>query len=302
MKIDFHGNLLPYPLAAMRGRLLLAGLSRKAAEDMLHQLTSHDAVLKEHLSLGDLATETRKLVPHLFLENYDLLTRYESLRRSTSDVPPIILAVEGASATGKSMLALDFIVNLSITRIISTDTVRQVLRGIHTPEDHPELYCHTYQAHKYRQAGSQKLDPIVRGYLAQCELVGPAILTSVERLIQEGTEALVEGVHILPGSLQGLSPSIVEILIHPDEATHRSMFIAKHGTAGLKTVSSDADVRESEFEATRLIQEHMAHLAKKNSIPVVALEDYEQASEEIRRILLDAISHILNDISGGEMG
>jgi 2-phosphoglycerate kinase len=198
------------------------------------------------------------------------------------------------------MLTLDFIVYLSITRIISTDTIRQILRGIHSKEEHPELHCHTYQAHKHRQVGPEELNPMIRGYLAQCALIGPAIRDAVERLVQEGAEGLVEGVHILPGSLHDISPGVLEILIHPEEAIHRTMFLAKHSTSGLKTVSSDTEVRENEFRAARQIQDHMVQLAKESGIKKVILADYEQASEELRFILLDKIRDLVKSTSGGK--
>jgi 2-phosphoglycerate kinase len=301
MKVNFHGSPLPYPLVVIRGRLLLAGISHTETEDILQQLTSDYAASKT-ISLDELSIKIRGLVPEPYLADYDILCKYEVLRRTTSDIPPLVISIEGASATGKSMLALDIIANLSITRIISTDTVRQVLRGIHSPEEHPEIYCHTYQAHMYRQAGPEGLHPVVRGYLAQCELIEPATRAAVEKLVQEGAEGLVEGVHILPGSLQELSQGVIEILIHPEEEIHRTMFLAKYSTAGLKTVSADSKVREHEFDATRQIQEHMMQLAENSSIQIVTLADYEQTSEEIRHILLDKIKHLLKNASGGSIG
>ncbi|MFW9889019.1 MAG: hypothetical protein ACFFER_12605, partial [Candidatus Thorarchaeota archaeon] len=137
------------------------------------------------------------------------------------------------------------------------------------------------------------------GYLAQCELIEPAIRDAAVRLVQEGAEGLIEGVHILPGTLQSISPGVLEILIHPEEQTHRTMFLAKHNTSGLKTVSPDAEVRENEFRAARQIQEHMVQLAKECGIRRVILSDYEQASEEIRFILLDKIRELVEDKGGG---
>ncbi len=300
MKIDYHGNPIPFPLAAIRGRLLTTGLSRAYTEEILLKLASQGAESEKSISVEKLEKNARDLVPEAFLADYDLLSKYEALRRTTTDVPPLVLILEGASATGKSMLALDFIAHLSITRIISTDTVRQVLRGIHSPEEHPELYCHTYQAYKHRQAGPEGLNPIIRGYLAQCELMEPAIRAAVENLVREGAEGLVEGVHILPGSLQDLSPGILEILIHPEETAHRIMFLTKYSASGLKTVSADGEIRENEFLATRQIQDHMAHIAKKNSVETVTLMDYEQASEEIRFIILNKIRHLVRHTSGGK--
>jgi len=299
MKIDYHGDPLPFPLAVIRGKLLTAGLSPGDTDDILLKIASQIAASESSITIETLASIAREHVPDSFIADYDLLTEYETLRRTTSDTPPLVLVFEGASATGKSMLALDFIVYLSITRIISTDTVRQVLRGVHSEEEHPELHCHTYQAHKYRQVGPEELNPMIRGYLAQCELIEPAIRDAVERLVREGAEGLVEGVHILPGSLRGIGPGVLEILIHPEEPTHRTMFLAKHSTSGLKSVSSDEEVREKEFLAARQIQEYMTQIAKESGTKKVILSDYEQASEEIRFILLDKIRELVRHKSGG---
>ncbi|MFW9888885.1 MAG: hypothetical protein ACFFER_11925, partial [Candidatus Thorarchaeota archaeon] len=157
MKIEYHGDSLPFPLAALRGKLLTAGLSFGDTDDILLKLASKIAASELDISMETLASMAREHVPESYLADYDLITEYEALRRTTRNIPPLVLVLEGASATGKSMLALDFIVFLSITRIISTDTVRQVLRGIHSKEKHPELHCHTYQAHKYRQVGPEDL-------------------------------------------------------------------------------------------------------------------------------------------------
>ena len=300
MKIEYHGDSLPFPLATLRGKLLTAGLSYGDTDDILLKLASKIAASESGISMETLASIAREHVPESYLPDYDLITEYEALRRTTREIPPLVLVLEGASATGKSMLSLDFIVFLSITRIISTDTVRQVLRCIYSKEEHPELHCHTYQAHEYREARHEELDPMIRGYLAQCELIEPTIRDAVDRMVQEGAEGLVEGVHILPGSLQGISPGVLEILVHPEEQTHRTMFLAKHSTSGLKTVSSDAEVRENEFLAARQIQEYMVQLAKECGVRRVILSDYEQASEEIRFIILDKIRELVDDKGRGD--
>ncbi len=79
------------------------------------------------------------------------------------------------------------------------------------------------------------------------------------------------------------------------------MFMAKFKAAGLKTVSDDADVRNVEFKATRLIQEYMMHQAEENSVPIVKLKDYDQAFEEIRVVLLDKIGSMLSGEPGGRV-
>ncbi|MFW9800707.1 MAG: hypothetical protein ACFFD9_09740, partial [Candidatus Thorarchaeota archaeon] len=218
MRMKHSGKTIPYPTTALKGRLRLAGLSRLDAESVVAELRSQFSDDDEIPTYHDIITACRELVrlkDTTLLDDFDLLEQYNSLRRRGTDTQPLVLALEGASATGKSMLALDLIVNLAVTRIISTDTIRQVIRAGHSPDEHPELYTHTYQAHIHRQAGPEDLHPVVRGYIAQCEHIMPAVNQAVERVLREGAEAIVEGVHITPGSLQGLGAGVVEVLINP---------------------------------------------------------------------------------------
>lgn len=298
MKIDFDGNQIPYPLAVLRGRLHLAGVSRPMTESIFQDLNERQFDSSRLPIEEELISHIRDKIPKELVANFDILTEYDRLRRTSLDTPPVVIVLEGASASGKSMLALDVISLLSATRIISTDTIRQILRGLHSEEEHPELFCHTYQAYKCRQSGPRELDPILRGFHAQCELMESAIRSTIQRVLDEGTEAIVEGVHILPGSLQILGPSVIEILINPDSASHHAMFLAKHSTSGLKTVSADAIIRDTEYRAARMIQEYMVELAKSSNIKVISLTDFKEAGALIRTIIFDAIKELVKSGSG----
>ncbi|MHA2379092.1 MAG: hypothetical protein ACXADS_07435 [Candidatus Thorarchaeota archaeon] len=287
---------MPYPLAPLKGRLRLSGLSDLDAENTVLDLKRHFTASGKTPTEDELVTVCRELIPSAdknILRNFDTFTQYDILRKDT-EIQPLILVLEGASATGKSMLALDLITNLAATRIISTDTVRQVLRVIHTPDQHPELHCHTYQAHLHRQSGPEELDPVVRGFLAQCELISPTIKASVDRVLQEGAEAIVEGVHIVPGDFQGIGTGILEVFVNPEEELHRTMFLAKHSTTGLKTVTGDIQVRENEFNATRRIQDFMLDCAIERSVNIVALDDYDGAVKELNRLVMGAIRRLVD--------
>jgi 2-phosphoglycerate kinase len=286
---------MPYPLVALKGRLRLSGLSDLDADNIILELKKRFSSSGEVPNQEDLVKTCRQLIQSSatrILEDFDTLTEYDTLRRST-DIQAFVVVLEGASATGKSMLTLDVIANLAATRIISTDTVRQILRGMHTSEQHPELYCHTYQAHVHRQSGPEDLHPVVRGFLAQCELITPTIKTSLQRVIAEGAEAIVEGVHMVPGDFQDLGTDILEVLINPQEIVHRAMFLAKHGTSGLKTVSDDIEDRRREFEATRLIQEFMLKRATEMAVDTITLLDYEEAAEELRALVMNYVRRIV---------
>lgn len=295
MRINHHGATMPYPLVALKGRLRLSGLSDLDADKTIMELKRHFSSSSEIPNQEDLVKTCRQLIQSSgtnILEDFDTLTEYDTLRKST-DIKPFVVVLEGASATGKSMLALDLIANLAATRIISTDTVRQILRGMHTPKQHPELYCHTYQAHVHRQSGPKDLHPVIRGFLAQCELITPTIKTSVQRVLEEGADAIVEGVHIVPGDFKDSETGILEVLVNPQEEVHKAMFLAKHSTSGLKTVSGNIEDREREFEATRLIQDFMLKRAIEMSVDTITLVDYEEAAKELKVLVMDYIRRII---------
>jgi len=198
----------------LRGRLRLSGLSYLEIEQLIEELETTIEDRKLVPSQDELVEECRTLLSRTpkgkaAMGAFDLLTRYETIRRTTSEAPPLVLVIEGASATGKSMLAVEMIACLGATRTINTDTVRQVLRSVYDKSEHPELFCHTYQAFKHRMSGPEEYSNALRGFIAQCELITPHVVRAVERIIEEGTVAVVEGVHLVPGTF-GTEPSVIE--------------------------------------------------------------------------------------------
>ena len=119
-----------------------------------------------------------------------------------------------------------------------------------------------------------------------------------ERIISEGTTGVIEGVHILPGMLQHLSSEVIEILINPDDETHKAMFTSKLSAAKLRTVSEDFETREREYESTRAIQDYMISLAQDSNIPIVDMMNFEEATNEIYEIIVGSVRTLVADFEG----
>lgn len=300
MRLRFRNKTMPYPLITVQGRLKLAGLSYLEAEQVIEKLQNRisreeSGSTQEEVDevLCSILDEDPKLERHV--EDFNILTRYERTHREDSETPPFVLAIEGSSATGKSMIGIEMIAALTATRVVSTDSVRQLLRATLRRQEYPELYCHTYQAYKFKQMGPKEETEVVRGFLAQCDLITPHIIHAVRRIIEEGTNSVVEGVHLVPGTLQVLGESVLEILIDPDLATHESMFKAKHCTSGLKTVTDNEEIREEEFRKAREIQKYMLKAARNASIMVIELVSYEEAFDIIRKAIIKKMEQVLED-------
>ena len=295
MRLRFRDADVPFPLSVIRGRLRLSGLpdmrASEIAQDVVSKLSSIENPTEEILL--NLVRNSLESLQDSIRDNFETLTKYEQMRRESHEIPPIVVVLEGASANGKSIIALELVHDLVATRFISSDTVRQVLRSTLNKEEYPELYCHTYQAHLHRQTGPEDLDTVVRGYLAQCETIAPQITNMTERILSEGASGVVEGVHIIPGELQKLSPGVIEVLIHPNDETHKTMFLNKRITGKLRTVSEDIETREREYEGTRAIQRYMMRLAQDANLSIVEMNNFDEATTAISKIIVATIRKLV---------
>ncbi len=295
MKIQFQDTEIPYPLAILRGHLRLSGVIDSEIAAIISELSTRkpQSGSWSESKIIDFVQDNLQKRNSEITNSFASIITYENLRSIKEDVPPIVVVIEGASATGKSMIALDLIQAISPTRFISTDTVRQLLRNTHSKVKYPELHCHTYQAYKYNQIGNSNLDPIIRGYNAQSRLIFPHIIDTTKRIIIEGATSIIEGVHILPGLMNDISEGVLEILINPSYRVHQAMFGSKNKIGKLKSVSSDEHVRKEEFVSARVIQEHMERNALQQHIAIIGLDDYEQSQLEIYRLILAKMNQLI---------
>ncbi len=285
----------PYPHVVLYGRLRLAGLSDDVAYRVTDEVMRSVSEDSNKSREGDIFERALNRVGHInstCYENMTVIAQYERRRRESPETPPLIVALEGASATGKSMLALTLATDIVATRLLSTDTIRQVLRATHSREEVPELFCHTYQAHKYKQVGPDTLPPVVRGFLAQYAIIEPHLKGAVKNISAEGATGLVEGVHIVPGDFHDIT-GVVEVLVEPSRETHKSMFMDKSHESGLTTITVDQKTRMKEFEAARAIQEYMLDMARESETGIVRLETYAQAIADIRTIIISHMKRLV---------
>ena len=84
------------------------------------------------------------------------LRRYQEL--DELDMPLIIL-IGGATGTGKSTVAAEVAYRLGITRVTSTDFVRQTMRALFTPEFLPAIHYSSFDAGALPTAQEEEVDP-----------------------------------------------------------------------------------------------------------------------------------------------
>jgi 2-phosphoglycerate kinase len=61
----------------------------------------------------------------------------------------VIVLLAGASGTGKSTLASMLARRFGIQTVLSTDSIRHIMRNFLSQKDNPLLFCSTYECHKH---------------------------------------------------------------------------------------------------------------------------------------------------------
>lgn len=166
----------------------------------------------------------------------------------------VIVLLGGASGTGKSTLSSLLASRLGISSMLSTDSIRHILRNIIPREQLPILFCSTYEAGNF--VDPTNLSPAqscIQGYIEQSEKVYEYLEKVVEDYHSRFDSIVIEGVHLNVGVIKRLMkkynsciPFIVLIKSkkkHMERFSVRSKYMTLDPTIN-KYVASFPNIRE----------------------------------------------------------
>jgi 2-phosphoglycerate kinase len=275
-----HG--LPYSRGLMARALMAVGvapdraytLARRVGDD----LAARASEVVELERLAALSIETLGEVEGT--EAVRQLRRYNELREL--DLPMVIL-VGGATGTGKSTVATEIAYRLGITRVTSTDFVRQTMRAFFSHEFMPSIHYSSFEA---GDAYPDAEDPLVTGFLEQSRNVLVGVGASLERALDEGWSIVLEGVHLVPGlfsiDLRGALVTSCVLKIE-DEMAHAQHFFSRD--AGTRRPMAKYLDR---FEDIRRIQELLVRRAQREGVAVIENETANRATRAVADLVLSA--------------
>jgi 2-phosphoglycerate kinase len=274
---------LPYSRGLMARSLMAAGVAGHRAYalasrvgDELHE-RSRDTIELERLEA--LAVEV--LGEEEGRESIQRLRRYQELRELDL---PIMVFIGGATGTGKSTVATELAYRFGITRVTSTDFVRQTMRAFFARAFMPTIHQSSFEAgDPFPDAD----DPLEFGFLQQARNVLVGVRASSERALQEGWSLVLEGVHLVPGMVElprpELAVSVFVVLSIEDEEEHIRHFRFR---------DEDSERPESRylerFDDIRRLQELIVARAHRAGVPVIENEDADKAARTVADLVLDA--------------
>jgi 2-phosphoglycerate kinase len=279
---------LPFSKGLMARSLIAAGLSADRAYELAiaieNDLTASERqsttierieeVALEKLGQEDGAAAMRRLRRYRDLYELDL---------------PLILLVGGATGTGKSTVATDVAYRLGITRVTSTDFVRQTMRAFFSHEFMPAIHHSSFEAGRATAGDDDDANrAVIDGFMEQTREVLVGVRAAIDRALEEGWSMVLEGVHLVPGMLpkEIEGALVVECVLAIENAeAHASHFwIRDTDSEGVRPYEKYLDC----FDDIRLIQTYILGRARKLGVPVIENGNIEAAIGEVMELVLTA--------------
>ncbi len=218
------------------------------------------------------------------------VARYRAWQKVLRRERPLVLLMGGATGTGKSSLATELAYRLGISRITSTDVVRQVMRAFFAPALMPALHFSSFEAGgamRMPMPDPDSTDRALYGFMQQAEQVAVGAAAVIDRAVQEGLSTVLEGVHLVPGLVEvpeGTATIVQVLLAIEDEEAHQSHFVARDSSSG-GARALDRYLRH--FGEIRRIQDYLVARAERVGVPVIDGSDADQALRSVLDLILE---------------
>jgi len=281
------GDVEPFSKGLMARALTVIGLdperaaliARRADRD-LEERGAHALDLDR---LGELAAEV--IGDEEAAKTVRRLRRLDALQRLED---PLILLVGGTTGTGKSTIATEVAHRLGVTRVTSTDFMRQTMRAFFSEEFMPSVHHSSFDARLAltRAEEEESGDAALLGFLDQARNVLVGVHAALERAATERWSMVLEGVHLVPGMVTAEVPEafVVQCVIAiEDENLHRSHFwVRDYSTEGLRPLEKYLD----SLPQIREIQDYLVERARRQDIPVIVNDSLDHAIGEVMDLVL----------------
>ncbi len=281
------GEEVPFSKGLMARALVLTGIdpersyliARRAERD----LAERGALSLDFDRLGEIAAdvvgdeEAAKTLRRL--RQLDALQQLEA---------PLLLLVGGATGTGKSTIATEAAHRLGITRVTSTDFIRQTMRAFFSEEFMPSVHYSSFEARLAltRAEEEESGDAAILGFRDQTRNVVVGVQAALERAATEHWSTVLEGVHLVPGMVATDYPGafVVQCVVAiEDENLHRShVWVRDYSTEGLRPLDKYLD----SLPQIRQIQDYLVERAHRFDVPVIVNDSLDRATGDVLDLVL----------------
>jgi len=288
--LDSRGTRTPFSKGMLAVSLQGAGIEPSDAYSVASEL---ERQLFRSGSREIDRTELRSLTADTIERKYGerAAKRYRVWRRALEDARPIFLLMGGSTGVGKTSVAVEVARRLEISRVIGTDSIRQIMRLMFSADLMPEIHCSTYDA--YRVLKPEALgarDPVVAGFREQAQKIAVGVHALLDRAVEENTSMLIEGANLLPGVIaldryRQDAHVICLVVATLDVESYQSRF----GIRAQKATERSADRYLSHFDAILSIQNYILGEAENYGLPIIDNVGFDAAVLSVTRSVISTL-------------
>ena len=280
----------PYSKGLMARALMAVGVRAVRAYELARRVD--EDMEERHLDGTDLERVTELAIDVLGeVEGIEAVRRLTSYRELRELDLPMILLVGGATGTGKSTVATEAAYRLGITRVTSTDFVRQTMRAFFSRDFMPSIHYSSFEAGDALE--EPEGDRTIQGFQEQTRNVLVGVRAAIDRALEEGWSMVLEGVHLVPGLIpeESIAGALVVqcVLAIEDEETHASHFLIRDAASGGIRPS---DKYMDRFEEIREIQRLIVARARRTGVPVIENMNMEHAISSVMELVLSGAERL----------
>lgn len=282
-----HG--LPYSKGLMAQSFMSTGLAPSRAYAVAAAVEQAIRESGENrITMAELQTLSEKVLRDNVGD--DFAKRFVQLSEIARRDHPLIVLIGGTTGVGKSTIATEIAHRLGITRIISTDSIREVMRGIFSKDVMPAIYESSFNAWRcLRVPVPQGANPVIVGFREQTAVVTTGIKSLIERAVVEGMSMVVEGIHLVPGYIDPAEFSqatVVQLIVTvDDEESHRSHFyIREVQTGGERPLER----YRANFDNIRLLGHYIEDLSREHGTHILHSHQLDRTVAETLEFIVNA--------------
>ena len=202
----------------------------------------------------------------------------------------MILLLGGAAGVGKTTLALEVAHRLGIGRVLSTDSIRQIMRLMLSADLVPAIHGSSYDAYTHFPPGALGADPLLEGFRAQAATVAVGVRASIERAIDENASTVIDGVALFPGALDlALYKERADVIFLVVAALDRDSWAARFSAREAGESQRPAHEYLANLDKILRIQDQFLEAAERYGIPIVVNDRFDRAVLLVLRHLTESL-------------
>jgi 2-phosphoglycerate kinase len=289
IRVTHSGQERPFSKGILSQSLFAAALDPNEAFDVAREI-ERDLLERgirkiERRDLRDLSCEVlaRRAGPQA-AERYLIWRKYQDPDR------PVIILLGGATGVGKTSLGLEVAHRLGIGRVLSTDSIRQIMRITLSRDLVPALHASSFDAHRTLPPELLGEDPVIEGFRTQAASVSVGVRASIDRTVAENVSLVLDGVSIVPGLVDLEAYAEVAhvfflVVATLDEEAFTGRFTSRTEGAQRRPASRYLE----NLEAILRIQDHILELADRHAVPIVDNISFDRSVLFIIRHVTEAL-------------